>query len=744
MIKGSGTGEKYRKADLLKLDFKNRKAIYHFMSGYSLNIIPPLLCLITGYSLAVISLVSGKLKKENILLALICVWWTLLSIAFIYHYAEKDQRKIMVIEKIIHSFYVFAPVLTISFFQVIAASINKLIILLCFILSLVLLFFVHTPYYFDGFNTYQWGIIARGGVAFQVFTVYGIVSIIYILFLYIKKIRNEKNIVIRLKFSYLFAAFFISAFLTATDVPAIMGIDFYPLSNFIFIPLVILTYGVLKYRLIRISSFIQTFISWVILSFLITVPNILLFIMIQKKISHLDSVRLVFLFLVWFYSNYYYFNKIQPLINYLFNKRNYTLAKMKKIFIKDMAMLKNLDELVYQMITMLRKTLFVENATLYIRRGYSERFMDSHGNIIDIDHKTEQILQQGDFFDKSLIEAEAGPDNSADILIRLFNSSGSEYIVPLSHQKELIAVLTLSGTISGKRLKENEVRFIYNLNSYATIALANSVMYQNLSDMKDNLESLVEYRTAMIERQKADMESDIQLARKIQMSLLPADIPETKKLKVAFKYEPIMGVGGDFIDIHFLEGMNEYGLFICDVSGHGSSSAMIATMIKMALHSWGDFIRKPAQAFIEIKNLLRGKIGDNFITAFMCCIDLNSGIITSACAGHPPMVLIRQNGEIELIKPPGRILLDIIDSEYTEIRKTLYDGDKVVLYTDGVIETKDLYGTMIGEEKFIQILKNNFSLSAENLCQKIYDEIYTPPGNIIDDDFALLVAEYKN
>jgi serine phosphatase RsbU (regulator of sigma subunit) len=171
---------------------------------------------------------------------------------------------------------------------------------------------------------------------------------------------------------------------------------------------------------------------------------------------------------------------------------------------------------------------------------------------------------------------------------------------------------------------------------------------------------------------------------------------------------------------------------------------MIASMVKMALHSWGKFILHPAQAFVEIRNLLRGKIGDNFITAFMCCIDLQNGVITSACAGHPPMVIIRKNGDIELVKPSGKILFDLISSEYEEIKKNLNDGDKIVLYTDGVFEAIDSMGRMIGEDNFIEMLSDNYSLSAEKLCQKIYDNIFTPEGNIIEDDFALLVAEYKD
>ncbi len=713
------------------------------MKGISPYIIPPLLCLITGYSLGIVSLIWGKFKKENILLVLICFWWTLLSYPFIYHNIETDPVKVMNFERIIHSLFVFLPVVSISFFQVITDKVNKLIIGASLAASLFLLPFVHTDHYFYGFYTYEWGMIAKGGPAFNAFTLYALLSTIYIFFLFITEIIIENNHVKKLKYYYLFTAYFICALLTFTNAPAMSGYGIYPLSNLIFIPLGIMTYGVLRYRLVRISSVLHVTFFWLALSSMIAVPNFFVFILLKNIFNILSSFNLAVFFLLWFFINYYYFIKIQPLINQLFNKHNFNLSRMEKSFIRDLAMLKNLDELVYQMVTMLRKTLSVKYTSLYIRRSYSGNFTDSRGNLIDIDIRLEQILLKGTFFEKSLIESNDTADNTAPVLIPIFISSKSEYIIPLIHQNELIAILTLSERMDHRRLKENEVRFICNISTYATIALANSVMYQNLSDIKDNLEKIVEERTALIELQKADMESDIQLARKIQLSLLPSNIPNLKKLDVAYRYEPIMGVGGDFIDIHYREGMNEFGIFICDVSGHGSSSAMIASMVKMALHSWGKFILNPAQAFVEIRNLLKGKIGDNFITAFMCCIDLKSGVITSACAGHPPMVIIRKNGNIELVKPSGKILFDLIGSEYEEIKKTLNDGDKIVLYTDGVFEVIESSGKMIGEDNFIKILSDNFTLSSEKLCQKIYDIIFTPEGNIIEDDFALLVAEYK-
>ena len=713
------------------------------MNSFSLYIIPPALSLLTGYSLAAVSLFWGKYRKENILLALICFWWTLLSYIFIYHNIVSDPEKVILVEKAVHTIYVFIPGVTLLFFQVIVEQVNRLLIATCFFFSFILSILVHSPYYIQGLNFYNWGMVARGGPAFYLFSIYAIAITLYIFYFIMKRLLVEQNPVTRLKLNYLFISFAISALFTVSNIPALNGIDFYPLSNFIFIPLGIMTYGLLKYRLIGISSVLHLFIFWLILSSIIAIPNYFIFKFILSDVYIKSTFTLFLIIVLWFLGNYHYFNKVQPLINQMFNRRNYDLSLMEKIFIRDLAELKNLDSLVSEMIIMLRRTLHVENAALFIKQGYDGQYRDSDGNVLSTGTESEKIISNGSFFEKSLIESDPELRETHSLLLPLFYASGSEYIIPLVHQSEIIALLTLSKKINQKRLKELEIRFIRKITTYGTIALANSVMYQNLSDMKDHLEKIVDDRTSLIERQKSDLERDIQLARKIQRALLPKNIPDLKKIKIAYRYEPIMGVGGDFIDIHYRCGMDELGLFICDVSGHGASSAMIASMIKMSLNSWGTFIQKPAIAFAEIKSLLKDKIGDNFISAFMCCIDINSGVMTSACAGHPPMILIRKDGSIEIIKPSGMILLDLMESEYDEIQNILYDGDKIVLYTDGVLETRDPSGMIIGEKRFINILSKNHKLSAEGLCQKVYNEIFTPPGNTIDDDFALLIAEYR-
>ena len=715
------------------------------INGYSPYLIPPVLSLITAYILAAVSITRKKLSEENILLSLICIWWSLLSWAFIWHNIETDVSIIMSAERIIHTFFVYSPAVSLLFFQKITGYKNRVLLYGSFILSTISTFFVHTELYFYGFHHYSWGLIAKGGPAFHLFSFYAILITLYIFYLFIRKLRSEKNRVVRLKINYLAISFFISVLLTLSNIPSMNGIDFYPLGNLVFIPLGIMTYGIIRYRLINISSVVHYFLFWIILSSLIAVPNLFVFINIQEMFSRLNTLLLIIIFLIWFAVNYFYFNKIQPVINRLINRRSYIMRETEKSFLKDIALLKNLDELTNEVCLIMKKNLELRHALIFLR-GLNRKFFSSDNDgTIEFDENALTLLTgHGDvYLQKSILESEVITDPSYNTIASLLAEHDSEYLIPLINQNELIAVILLSEKTDNRQFNGNEFRFIRSISAYAGIAIANSVMFRSLEDINNHLELIVEERTAVIDKQKSELERDVQLARKIQMSLLPKNIPMIKKLKIAYRYEPVLGVGGDFIDIHYRDGMDEVGLFICDVSGHGASSAMIASMVKMSLNSWGRFIQKPAEAFVEMKRLLSGKIGDNFISAYMCCIDLKTGILTSACAGHPPMIIIRKNSGPELIKPGGRLILDAADSTYEEISTPLYPGDMIILYTDGVIEARTGSGEMIGEERFVEMLNRYSGLSSHILCSRIYDEIFNnSDATIIDDDFALLVAEY--
>ena len=716
------------------------------MQNVSIYIVPPILSLGVGLFLAALSLVKGKLKRENIWLAVICVWWTMLSWVFISHHLFDDEQTLLAIERGVHFLYVFMPPLTVLFFQIIITKRWNVVVIVCFAISALISPFTFTDYYFYGFFRYSWGLIAKNGIAFQVFSLYATAVTVYVFIFVYRIIRKEKNPVNRVKYNYLFIAYVLSALLTLTNIPAMRGIDFYPFSNFLFVPLAILTYGILRHQLMDIRSVLHVTTFWFILSSLILVPNIILFCLLRPHVLEIPSFFLSLILIAWFFLNFLYFNKIQPVIDQLFNRRSYDLGKIEAQFIEDISLLKNLDDLVNEVVHAVKRGLHVERAVLYIKRGFSKNYRDKDENSLSFDEDIEALLMdRHSYLERSFVETSGNYASSRDIILSLFTALRGEYLFPLINNEELLGVLLLSEKTNLKRFNEREITFIHNITAYAAIALANSTMYQDLSDIKDNLERMVMERTAIIEKQKSELEKDILLAQKIQLALLPQNIPDLREVEIAYKYVPIMGVGGDFVDIHYRRGMKELGLFICDVSGHGVASALIASMVKMSLNSWGKFIKQPAEALREMKNLLKGKMGGNFITACICCLDIESGALVSANAGHPPMALVRSSGEIDLVRSKGKVFIDIAEPDYEDARSFLKRGDKIVLYTDGITEARNSEGLLLGDEQFVGILEKHASCSAQEMCQGVYNDIlnFTGPRRAFEDDFALLIAEYK-
>ena len=209
-----------------------------------------------------------------------------------------------------------------------------------------------------------------------------------------------------------------------------------------------------------------------------------------------------------------------------------------------------------------------------------------------------------------------------------------------------------------------------------------------------------------------------------------------------------MAVGGDFVDILYSETLQKLGLFICDVSGHGIPAAFVASMTKMALHSWESYIDKPAQGLVEIRKPLIKNIGDNFITACICCLDLATGDLTFASAGHSPIAVVRNNGDIELHQVTGRMIQTLFEPNYLEKTIRLEKNDKLILYTDGITETENRDNIFLGADddtKFRSWISKYITPmnSPGEICRNIYQGAVEYNGSDnFNDDFTILVVEY--
>ncbi|MCB1191382.1 MAG: SpoIIE family protein phosphatase [Leptospiraceae bacterium] len=269
-----------------------------------------------------------------------------------------------------------------------------------------------------------------------------------------------------------------------------------------------------------------------------------------------------------------------------------------------------------------------------------------------------------------------------------------------------------------------------------------SELITEVSTLNENLERKVNERTKTIQAQSQELKKQLQMAEKIQLSLLPSKVPNIRATNISFKYKPMMQVGGDLLD--FYHNNRELVLFICDVSGHGVPAAFLAAMVKMSLQSSYRMRQSPSQSIRKIHRTLQGKLNGHFVSAIFCWINLEDGTMLTSNAGHLPLIHIKQTGEILPIKSKGRVICEYFIPNSIEIKIPLEKGDKIVMYTDGIIEATNPSMELYGEDRLLYMLQLNYQESPQRLCDLIYNSAIEFMGKdtALSDDMTILIFEY--
>ncbi len=301
----------------------------------------------------------------------------------------------------------------------------------------------------------------------------------------------------------------------------------------------------------------------------------------------------------------------------------------------------------------------------------------------------------------------------------------------IKHKGVMTGILYLENNLTSNVSTPERLALLQILSAQAAISIENARLIDKVTE-------------------NAVLQKEIEMAQKIQQSLLPKSLPEIKNIQIAFKYEPMRGIGGDFVSFHHSEDKNYLGIFICDVSGHGVPGALTASMVSMALDFlWDANIESPSKILYEMKKQLKGKMGGNYFTACLCSLNLNDNTMTFSSAGHPPFIIARCDGKVEMVKTTGRLIIDYYDSKLFDKTLQLQKGDRIILYTDGITEAMNLDYEMLGDDdnKFMNWINEILSCSStpSSICDQIYSEIikYTKK-DILKDDFTIVVFEYVN
>ena len=154
---------------------------------FSFYLIPPVLSFIFGGYLAVsaLSAAQGARRGTMILFAVVCVWYSLLAPVFIAHHLIADQTVILAIERGVHFFYVYLPLILVAFFHRLLGIHRPKVLWACFATSFMISLSTHSDAYFSGLYKFSWGFIAKGGIAFELFALYGLSAMGYSIYCFI-------------------------------------------------------------------------------------------------------------------------------------------------------------------------------------------------------------------------------------------------------------------------------------------------------------------------------------------------------------------------------------------------------------------------------------------------------------------------------------------------------------------------------------------------------------------------------
>ncbi len=285
------------------------------------------------------------------------------------------------------------------------------------------------------------------------------------------------------------------------------------------------------------------------------------------------------------------------------------------------------------------------------------------------------------------------------------------------------------------------------------IALTNA--QKALKDHADHLDRTVEQRTRQLKVINARLMEDLEYARDIQKSMLPVYLPDTPQIGFSSVYLSAERLSGDFYDVFKLDDSN-FGFYLCDVSGHGVPAAMLTVFLKQCVDSIVESdrhkgtISSPSSVLQKVYDAFnQSNFKDNVYIVLICLLyntEEKKLIYSSGGLNEAPL-LVHANGEVEEIEISGFPickLKEVYSTPFTEFDLQLTDGDRLYLYTDGLVEARSSQNTQYSKERLKQLLQKHCDKPLNELTETISKELNDfSAGEKLNDDVTLLAVEIR-
>jgi len=300
--------------------------------------------------------------------------------------------------------------------------------------------------------------------------------------------------------------------------------------------------------------------------------------------------------------------------------------------------------------------------------------------------------------------------------------------VPCWDENVLLGLIEISG-IGNKDFTKEFQEFVDTLEQSLIISLKN---------LEANLKL----------EEQGRVEEEMKTAAAVQRSLLPKTFPQVANVELARFFQSASSTGGDWYGFT-TQIKNKLFLFIGDVTGHGVPAALVAASVSGAsqiLEEIHVLYKEPPspREFLEYLNKIVFKAGDSefVMTFFLVSIDLESGLMTFANAGHNFPLLIRQGQRVKRLISIGNPLGEYQEMEFEDSTLQLDVGDTVLLYTDGLIENRNSKGKMWGDNTLYRYLSKQDKVPVETLVETLVKDAFKfYEEQPLDDDITIVAFQ---
>ncbi len=251
-----------------------------------------------------------------------------------------------------------------------------------------------------------------------------------------------------------------------------------------------------------------------------------------------------------------------------------------------------------------------------------------------------------------------------------------------------------------------------------------------------------------ITAEKERIGTELALATRIQADMLPGifpAFPDRKEFDIYASMNPAKEVGGDFYDF-FLIDQDHLCMVIADVSGKGIPAALFMMASKIILANNAMLGKSPARILSDTNAAICSNIREErFVTTWLGILEISTGKLTAANAGHEYPAIQRPDGSFELFRDKHGLVIGAMEGlRYKEYEVQLEPGSRIFLYTDGVTEAMDTEGNLFGTERMLAALNREPSAHPEQILQRVAREISSYIGGAEQfDDLTMLCLEYK-